>query len=46
MVKIIFHEFARNDKVEFCYPHSEVHYTWKGLPSMPAKTPQALEGGK
>ena len=43
MVKIIFHEFAKNDKVEFCYPHSEVHYTWKGLPSLPGKAPEALE---
>lgn len=29
MVKIIFHEFAKTDKVQFCYPHSEVIYQWK-----------------
>ena len=29
IVKIIFHEFAKTDKVHFCYPHSEVIYQWK-----------------
>ena len=35
IVKIIFHEFAKSDKVQFCYPHSEVIYQWKG-----AETPE------
>ena len=30
MVKIIFHEFAKTEKVHFCYPHSEIIYQWKG----------------
>lgn len=30
IVKIIFHEFDKSDKVQFCYPHSEVIYQWKG----------------
>jgi len=29
IVKIIFHEFSKTDKVHFCYPHSEVIYQWK-----------------
>jgi len=29
ITKIIFHEFAKTDKVQFCYPHSEVIYQWK-----------------
>lgn len=29
IVKIIFHEFAKNDTVEFCYAHTEVIYSWK-----------------
>ena len=29
MVRIIFHEFARSDKVRFCYPHMELIYQWK-----------------
>jgi small-conductance mechanosensitive channel len=45
MVKLIFHEFAKNDKVEFCYPHSEVYYSWKGTPSLPGRVPNALDSG-
>ena len=30
IVKIVFHEFTKSDKVRFCYPHSEVIYQWKG----------------
>lgn len=29
MVRIIFHEFARSDKVGFCYPHTELIYRGK-----------------
>ncbi len=32
IVKIIFHEFAKNDTVEFCYAHTEVIYSWKDQP--------------
>ena len=32
MVKIIFHEFAKSNTVEFCYAHSEVIYSWKDQP--------------
>ena len=35
IVKIVFHEFAASDKVEFCYPHSEVLYSWKEQPALP-----------
>ncbi len=42
IVKIIFHEFAGSDKVEFCYPHSEVLYSWKEQPALPASTSTIL----
>ena len=32
IVKIIHKEFGENDKVEFCYPHSEVLYSLKNPP--------------
>ncbi len=32
IVKIIFHEFAKSNTVEFCYAHSEVIYSWKDQP--------------
>lgn len=32
IVRIIFHEFAKADGVEFAYAHSEVIYTWKDAP--------------
>ena len=32
IVKIIYKEFSDNDKVEFCYPHSEVLYSMKNPP--------------
>lgn len=32
IVKIIYKEFSENDKVEFCYPHSEVIYSPKNPP--------------
>ena len=32
IVKIIYKEFSENDKVEFCYPHSEVLYSMKNPP--------------
>lgn len=34
IVKIIFHEFAKSDAVEFCYAHSEVIYSWKDQPAL------------
>ena len=36
IVKIIFHEFAKSDTVEFCYAHSEVIYSWKDQSALPA----------
>lgn len=36
IVKIIFHEFAKNDTVEFCYAHTEVIYSWKDQNPLPA----------
>ena len=45
MVKIIFHEFARSDKVEFCYAHSEVIYSWKDLPTLPSSSARSLDAG-
>ena len=30
IVRIIFKEFSKNPRVEFCYPRSEVTYEWKG----------------
>jgi len=38
IVNIIFREFNKNPKVEFCYPRSEITYEWKGrlLPPHPA----------
>jgi len=40
IVRIIFREFSKNPKVEFCYPRSEVTYEWKGelLPPQPVVT--------
>lgn len=37
IVRIIFREFNKNPKVEFCYPRSEITYEWKGrlLPPHP-----------
>ena len=35
IVKIIFHEFAKSETVEFCYAHSEVIYSWKDQPVLP-----------
>ncbi|MCY4569862.1 MAG: mechanosensitive ion channel family protein [Candidatus Poribacteria bacterium] len=35
IVKIIFHEFAKNDTVEFCYAHTEVIYSWKDQTTLP-----------
>ena len=32
IVKIIHKGFSENDKVEFCYPHSEVLYSMKNPP--------------
>lgn len=36
IVKIVFEEFKKSDKVEFCYAHSEVIYSWKGALTPPA----------
>ena len=36
IVKIIYKEFTENDKVEFCYPHSEVLYSMKNPPPVVA----------
>lgn len=41
IVKIVFEEFKKSDKVEFCYAHSEVIYSWKG-----ALTPAATSAEK
>ena len=38
IVKIIHRAFGENDKVEFCYPHSEVLYSLKNPP--PVATPE------
>ena len=40
IVKIIYKEFSENDKVEFCYPHSEVLYSMKNPP--PVATSEEL----
>lgn len=39
IVRIIFQKFSETDKVEFCYPRSEITYEWKGrlLPPHPAE---------
>ena len=37
IVKIIFHEFAKAEDVEFAYPHSEVLYRWKEAGSLPGQ---------
>lgn len=42
IVKIVFHEFAKSDQVEFCYPHSEVLYQWKGT-EIPEDTRKKLQ---
>ncbi|RKU27385.1 hypothetical protein C6497_11600 [Candidatus Poribacteria bacterium] len=36
IVKIIFHEFSKNENVEFCYAHSEVIYSWKDNAILPS----------
>jgi small-conductance mechanosensitive channel len=36
IVKIVFEEFKKSDRVEFCYAHSEVIYSWKGALTPPA----------
>jgi len=38
IVKIIFNQFRKNPKVEFCYPKSDITYQWKGriFPPRPA----------
>ena len=40
IVKIIFHEFAKNDTVEFCYAHSEVIYSWKDQSALSVNSPE------
>ncbi len=37
IVKIIFHQFAKADEVEFAYPHSEVLYRWKEAGDLPGQ---------
>ena len=41
IVKIISHEFAKSDTVEFCYAHSEVIYSWKDQTALPANPREA-----
>jgi small-conductance mechanosensitive channel len=36
IIKIIFHEFAKSNKVEICYPHSEIIYKPKDMNQSPA----------
>ncbi len=38
IVKIIHAGFGKSDTVEFCYPHSEVVYSWKDQPPPTAAT--------
>lgn len=40
IVKIIFHEFAKSDTVEFCYAHSEVIYSWKDQSALSVNSPE------
>lgn len=35
IIKIIFHEFAKSEKVEICYPHSEIIYKQKDPQNAP-----------
>ena len=35
IVKIVFHKFSESDRVEFCYAHSEVIYSWKDASMLP-----------
>ena len=44
IVKVIHAEFRKSDKVEFCYPHSEVVYSLKKQPS-PIATANSLTRG-
>jgi small-conductance mechanosensitive channel len=44
IVKIIHGEFGKNDKVEFCYPHSEVVYSLKKQPAPPAASDNLAKG--
>ena len=44
IVKVIHAEFRKSDKVEFCYPHSEVVYSLKKQPS-PIATADSLTRG-
>lgn len=43
IVKIVFEEFKKSDKVEFCYAHSEVIYSWKGALTPPAASVASAE---
>jgi len=36
IVKIVFHGFSESKTVEFCYAHSEIIYSWKDQPALPA----------
>ena len=44
IVKIIHAEFGKSDKVEFCYPHSEVVYSWKNPPPPSAASDDLTRG--
>ena len=44
IVKIIHAEFGRSDKVEFCYPHSEVVYSLKKQPAPSAASDSLAKG--
>lgn len=47
IVQVIFREFARTEKVEFCYPHSEVlHRPKAGGPAGDDTPPPYLDGGQ
>jgi small-conductance mechanosensitive channel len=47
IVQIIFREFARNEQVEFCYPHSEVlHRPKAGGPGRGGARPPYLDSGE
>ena len=45
IVKIIHAEFGKSDNVEFCYPHSEVVYSWKNPPP-PSAEPEYRDRGE
>ncbi|MXV84625.1 hypothetical protein F4X88_18415 [Candidatus Poribacteria bacterium] len=36
IVKIVFHGFSGSKRVEFCYAHSEIIYSWKDQPALSA----------